>query len=173
MQDEAEWLERVLSLAESRGIAQRRIVEAAGVEPARIGKWRKGSKPTLSNLMAIGQLLDVSLDWIATGAGPASGYPKDPLTDEERSLLWMLRSTGVSPEEAAAFVSEGKAAGTAGATKVVGLRVRERSAATDGKPADVGLDDTPSRPVVGDKRRRRRADLDLSKPAAKLKDGGN
>jgi transcriptional regulator with XRE-family HTH domain len=163
----ADWLERILDLAEARGIPHRRIVEAAGVEPARVDKWRKGSRPTLQNLMAIAKFLDVSLDWIATGAGSAQGgFPREPVTDAERHLLWMLRSLGVSPEDAAARITA-----PAEGPRVLGVRDRSLLAPTpDRQPAGAGLEDRPAGKPSRVRRGRRAQDLDLPDVGAEAED---
>ena len=107
--DDVAWIGRVLKIADERGIVYRRLTEAAGVEPQRIDKWRKGSAPTLRHLVGIARYLDVSLDWIATGrtAGAATGegFPREEISEDERHLLWMLRSLGVEPTDAAARIT--------------------------------------------------------------------
>lgn len=151
------WFQRVSRLVDERGIVQARITEVAGVEPQRYQKWRDGSALTIEQASAIARYLNVSVDWIATGAtGPTGAPGQDDMSQDERHLVWMLRSIGISPRLAASRITNATTNATAGAARIVAVRgpfpvSRDE---TNGQPAQPDLDDLPSGKVDRVKRRR-------------------
>lgn len=58
--------ERLKELRKERGLGQIALAAALGVGKSSISLWERGeSEPTLSNLVAVAQYFDVTLDWLA------------------------------------------------------------------------------------------------------------
>ncbi|MDH5638749.1 MAG: helix-turn-helix domain-containing protein, partial [Nitrospinota bacterium] len=52
-------------------ISPREIAQRAGISESGIRKWLKGeTEPALGNLVALAQLAEVNVEWLATGDGP-------------------------------------------------------------------------------------------------------
>lgn len=58
--------ERLKELRKERGLGQIALAAALDVGKSSISLWERGeTEPTLSNLVAIAQYFDVTLDWLA------------------------------------------------------------------------------------------------------------
>src|SRR5262245_43254733 len=97
------WIERALSVAKRKGLTQRDLARAAGVEHPRVTQWKKGEgKPYLDQAANIAAALDVSLDWLANGdAGQARTRGNgEPLDLDSELILRCIEAIGLSPQEA-------------------------------------------------------------------------
>lgn len=61
--------ERMMRVAEDRGMRQADLARALGIDPQHLPNWRKRRVPP-TMYPAIAKALGLSLDWLVTGAGP-------------------------------------------------------------------------------------------------------
>lgn len=97
------------SIRESRGLSQKQLAEALGLDRTTINKWESGvNAPTASMLLRIADYFHVTTDYLLgrdeTAAtengqkekpvendGPEAGLNMDVLTEDERAILDLLR----------------------------------------------------------------------------------
>ena len=66
---------QIVQLRKKKGMSQSQLAKALGVSPSAIGMYEQGRRvPTLDIIIAMGQLFEVSLDYLITGT--ESCYPK-------------------------------------------------------------------------------------------------
>lgn len=96
------WINRAIEVAERQRIPQTRLAEAAGVEPARISRWKSGSGTvSLHQAAKIAALLGVSLDWlVADEVATGSTAPAPALDRDSDTILRVVRSLELPPGEA-------------------------------------------------------------------------
>lgn len=89
--------ERLRIARERAGMSQDALAAAAGVTPKTIQRYEGGGEPRLDNVTKIANVLECSIDWLATGEGHPLDGSEDPelnqfskshaVTREERVLL--------------------------------------------------------------------------------------
>jgi transcriptional regulator with XRE-family HTH domain len=83
-------IERILELAARRGFTLRRLTEAAGVEEARIHRWKSGEgKIFATHLHGMARALGVSMDMLWTGEEAPAALERSQ--DDETVLEEMRR----------------------------------------------------------------------------------
>ena len=56
---------RLVQLRKKRGLTQQQIADEIGVNRGSYSNWEKGKRePSFENLVKLGDLFDVSLDWL-------------------------------------------------------------------------------------------------------------
>lgn len=74
------WIDRALKVAKQRGLTQRDIARAAGVEYPRVNQWKTGKgRVFLDQAAKIATALGVSLDWLAGEDKAAEGPVPEPV----------------------------------------------------------------------------------------------
>ncbi|MFD0469825.1 helix-turn-helix domain-containing protein [Nonomuraea thailandensis] len=106
--------ERLDQELQRQGKTQVALAEAVGVSPATVSQWRAGSKkPSVANVIKIGEWLSISPAWLQFGDDPA---PSRPVNEKDRAAyqrdcIWYYRSApndqGRELGSAAGFVFEG------------------------------------------------------------------
>lgn len=96
------WIDRALKVAKQKGITQRDIARAAGVEPPRVNQWKRGAgKPYLDQAVKIARLLGVSLDWLAAeGEAEAPAPFEGPRTLDDALILRAVQVHHLTTDEA-------------------------------------------------------------------------
>ncbi len=70
--------DRLAKLRRDNGLNQEELAEKLGVSRQAISKWERGeSAPDLSNLIALSDLFDVSIDYLAKGKEEEDAAPKE------------------------------------------------------------------------------------------------
>lgn len=62
------------------------------VSPAAVTGWLNGKKPMLGHLIQLSKTLNISLDWLITGRGPAYLHGPLHLSPHEENILLLLRN---------------------------------------------------------------------------------
>ncbi|MEG0594241.1 MAG: helix-turn-helix transcriptional regulator [Christensenella sp.] len=71
-------------------ISNYKMAQDTGLSDSLIGYWRKGKrKPTLDNIIAISNYLEVSIGYLLTGKDEKS--PQTDLTESEREILKLVQ----------------------------------------------------------------------------------
>lgn len=97
--------DRIRVAREAAGISKSELARRIGVHPSACIQWesRDGTYPKLENLIQLAVLLDVRLEWLATGRGvmaygndlrderPAYAAAESRLAADERRLLGLYR----------------------------------------------------------------------------------
>jgi transcriptional regulator with XRE-family HTH domain len=97
-------LEKILAVAESKGIGQLDLERRASLPTNRLSKYLSGQgELTLEYAARMAAVLGVSLDTLALGV--IQPPPGPPLTDDELFILRYVRATNLSGEEAVALMS--------------------------------------------------------------------
>lgn len=97
-------LEKILAVAESKGIGQNELERLAKLPANRISKYLGGQGDlSLDYAVRMASVLGVSLDTLALGV--IAPPPGPPLTEDEQFLLRFFRASGLSGDEAVAILS--------------------------------------------------------------------
>lgn len=114
------WINRAIEVAERQRIPQSRLAEAAGVERARISRWKSGSGTvSLHQAAKIAALLGVSLDWlVADDVVTGSTAPAPALDRDSDTILRVVRSLELTPAEAIRRLATGGPSRIEGAVRV-------------------------------------------------------
>lgn len=71
-------------------ISNYKMAQDTGLSDSLIGYWRKGKrKPTLDNIIAISNYLEISIGYLLTGKDEKS--PQSDLTESEREILKLVQ----------------------------------------------------------------------------------
>jgi transcriptional regulator with XRE-family HTH domain len=95
----SDWRERLLSVLEERGLSMREVSVASGCSHSYLSKVLSlGNDPSLQNILAIADYLNISISWLLTGV-EASKQSEDfarlysSLTPEQQErVLRLLQS---------------------------------------------------------------------------------
>lgn len=104
--------DRIRKARRTADLTQSQAAQALGVHRGTFGHWERGGGhlPTSANLLHLGQTLDVSYEWLATGHGDMQGLSIDSeipavrldcfaQSEQEESLLRSFRKlTAAKPE---------------------------------------------------------------------------
>jgi transcriptional regulator with XRE-family HTH domain len=96
-------LERILEIAESRGLGQLELERLAGLPTNRISKYKSGQgRLTVEHAARMASVLGVSLDTLSPPP------PAAPLPDDDAELLLRVwKALGISADEAVRRLSAG------------------------------------------------------------------
>ena len=87
---------RISEIRKAKGYTQEYIAEQLGISRQAVYKWEKGSSaPDTKNLIALAELLGVSVEYLATGAEAASEQPKQTVVLPFRKLSRGFFGAGV------------------------------------------------------------------------------
>lgn len=90
------WRDRIDGEIKRLGMSNERVAEALGLSRETVRSYRRGtSDPTAPALVALARLTGRSVEWLVTGREPAPG-----LTDDEQTVLSVVRALGLSRDEA-------------------------------------------------------------------------
>lgn len=96
--------ERLREALASQGRGKRyALAMAVGVNPSSVTRWLNGGPISVESLIAVCEVLQVSMDWLVLGRGELLGGPSPALSAEEERLLGSLRRM---PPQAAVKLAE-------------------------------------------------------------------
>ena len=74
--------DRIRLARRSKGLSQEKLAETVGVRRSAVAHWesRAGTRPRTEHLIAVAQVVGVSVDWLATGRGQPE-IPRDVQLD--------------------------------------------------------------------------------------------
>lgn len=89
----------------AKGMSDYDVSKKTGITASTISDWKNGKIKTLKvdKLVLIARALDISLDYLVTGAKT----PTEPLSNSERELLRLFRSLSSTGQSAALTMLEG------------------------------------------------------------------
>jgi transcriptional regulator with XRE-family HTH domain len=91
--------ERITTAREAKGISQVRLAKMLGIAPSNVSRWESGKyEPQRETLISIADATGCDLEWLATGREPPPTPP--PLSPDERTILAVYRSLGLTESEA-------------------------------------------------------------------------
>lgn len=80
-----QFIDRLLKLMEQKQISGYQLEKETGIKQATLGKWKKGSQPTIDKLIILINYFQVSADELLGTKGTSS------LTENEKELLNLFR----------------------------------------------------------------------------------
>jgi transcriptional regulator with XRE-family HTH domain len=97
-------LEKILAIAESKGIGQNELERLAHLPGNRISKYLAGQGDlSLEYAVRMAKALGVSIDTLALGV--IAPPPGPPISEDEQFLLRFFRASGLTGDEAVAILS--------------------------------------------------------------------
>ena len=105
---------RLREVRADRSLSMKQLAGRVGVSLTVLGRYERGRvAPGMEVLVALGEALDVSIDYLATGVGPRRRTPSSPRADAIERIIEAINLLPRSLREALSsiFLEEGESAG--------------------------------------------------------------
>lgn len=63
------------------------LAVALGIDESALSRWRRGKSMSIDNLLRLTRHLNVSVDWLLTGAGSMDGPERDPASSWQCEMI--------------------------------------------------------------------------------------
>lgn len=144
--------ERIKSARQRAGLTMLALAERVGASPSAIHQFESGrSRMTLDRAIKMAEVLNVSLEWLVSGDGPASGIDSSakfyaPVLDRVQAGMWADVISPPSLPDGVKYIElDTKPIGAA-----LALELDGESMLPEFKPGDIVVVDTGLDPLPGD-----------------------
>jgi len=157
---------RVAHARKEASLSQQAVADRFGISRAAVAQWESGdTHPGMTKLEGLAQVLNVRLEWLATGKGSKRGHDTaGPLSESQRPaplLSWEASATWPGHANAANIANPPLVTRAETGVRVFALSIEDESMSPEFTPGDHVIVDPDIAPQAGDFVVARSADDDV------------